>query len=450
MQATEEKEAAEAKAAAKKVAAACGARAVLDAAVAAHHVARQLLDNARMAERKAPACDAVKAARVAAEQSLAKAKTAMDAASITFGDLSLRVSEGDDDGNGGGAAPEEHGGGAEGPALEPGHPKLWDFEKPLMLTEVTMMQIQRLWLILDKNRDQKISVEDFKALAGGAAPPVAPFSAPLSGGVRPIPQSQASGAERRVAADGNSYTLQEFKEYYRGKRGVWEAKWDAAEPIAGASALTDHQQAIDKWQEMSKEFDTDRSEDITPVEFIDVFKKKAMSEALDWEWIKSLPEQTYLDVQAKINESINRRLQNHVKMARAYLAQDAVPPSGGVELSPPWNTKGWKRVSTRSADQLRVNTENLEKIEEIFNHLDQTKDGVLTKDDFRPTTSGEVSLRDGSGSPPFGRRSPPPAPRPPPAARSVRRQACMRVAFESLLSPSDRALRVPRHLTEPL
>ena len=152
------------------------------------------------------------------------------------------------------------------------------------------------------------------------------------------------------------------------------------------------QEAIAKWHEMSRHFDADHSGDITPVEFIDGFKKKAMGEALDWEGIKSMPEQTYLDVQAKINESVNRRLQNHVKMARAYLAQDAVPPSGGVELSPPWNTKGWKRVSTRSADQLRVNTENQEKIEEIFNHLDQTKDGVLTKDDFRPTTSGEVSL----------------------------------------------------------
>ena len=55
---------------------------------------------------------------------------------------------------------------------------------------------------------------------------------------RPIPQSQAGGAERRVGADGNSYTRQEFEEYYRGQRGVsWEAKWAAAKPIAGASTL---------------------------------------------------------------------------------------------------------------------------------------------------------------------------------------------------------------------
>ena len=55
---------------------------------------------------------------------------------------------------------------------------------------------------------------------------------------RLIPQSQAGGAERRVGADGNSYTRQEFEEYYRGQRGVsWEAKWAAAKPIAGASAL---------------------------------------------------------------------------------------------------------------------------------------------------------------------------------------------------------------------
>ena len=50
--------------------------------------------------------------------------------------------------------------------------------------------------------------------------------------------AQAGGAERRVGADGNSYTRQEFEEYYRGQRGVsWEAKWAAAKPIAGASAL---------------------------------------------------------------------------------------------------------------------------------------------------------------------------------------------------------------------
>ena len=60
----------------------------------------------------------------------------------------------------------------------------------------------------------------------------------LTAVARPIPQSQAGGAERRVDADGNSYTRQEFEEYYRGQRGVsWEAKWAAAKPIAGASAL---------------------------------------------------------------------------------------------------------------------------------------------------------------------------------------------------------------------
>ena len=47
------------------------------------------------------------------------------------------------------------------------NPNLEDFEKPLMLTEETMMEIQRLWLILDKTGDKKISVEDFLALAGG-------------------------------------------------------------------------------------------------------------------------------------------------------------------------------------------------------------------------------------------------------------------------------------------
>ena len=251
--------------------------------------------------------------------------------------------------------------------------KLWDFEKPLMLTEETMMQIETLWLILDKTGDKKISVDDFLALAGGRG-----------------------GAHQQ-------------------------------------------QEAIAKWQEMSRHFDSDRSGDITPVEFIDGFKKKAMGEALDWEGIKSMPDQTYLDVQANINESVNRRLQNHVKMARAYLAQDAVPPSGDVELSPPWNTEGWKRVSTRLADQLRVNTENQEKIEEIFKHLDQTKDGVLTKDDFRPTTSGEVSLRDDSCSPPFGRRSPPTAPRRPCPGPSVAKFTCA-LPFDSLMSPSDKAL----------
>ena len=222
--------------------------------------------------------------------------------------------------------------------------KLWDFEKPLMLTEATMMQIETLWQILDKTGDKKISVDDFLALAGGR---------------------------------GEAHQQQE---------------------------------AIAKWQEMSRHFDSDRSGDITFVEFIDGFKKKAMGEALDWEWIKSRPDQTYLDVQEKINESVNRQLQNLIKNVHGNFAQDAVPPSLVIKLDPHWNAEGAKQVST---DQLRVNTENLEKIEEIFNHLDQTKDGVLTKDDFRPTTSGEVSFRDDSCSPPFGRRSPPTAPRRP-------------------------------------
>ena len=207
--------------------------------------------------------------------------------------------------------------------LEPGHPKLWDFEKPLMLTEATMMQIETLWQILDKTGDKKISVDDFLALAGGR---------------------------------GEAHQQQE---------------------------------AIAKWQEMSRHFDADHSGDITPVEFIDGFKKIAMGLALDWEGIKSMPEQTYLHVQAKINESVNRQLQNLIKNVHGNFAQDAVPPSLVIKLDPHWNAEGAKQVST---DQLRVNTENQEKIEEIFKHLDQTKDGVLTKDDFRPTTSGEVSL----------------------------------------------------------
>jgi Ca2+-binding EF-hand superfamily protein len=217
-----------------------------------------------------------------------------------------------------------------------------DFEKPLMLTEGTMKQIQMLWLILDKTGDGKISPEDFLALAG-------PFG------------------------------------------------------------VTDHQQAMAKWQEMSKHFDTDHSGDITPVEFIDGFKKIAMGSALDWEGIKSMPEQTYLDVQAKLNESVNRRLQNLVKEAHEMFSQDVVPPtSAKFELDPRWSTEGWKQVSTRLADQLLINTENEVQIEEIFNHLDQTKDGVLTREDFGPR-SGEVSLRESRGPLPFGRRPPPPA-----------------------------------------
>ena len=218
-----------------------------------------------------------------------------------------------------------------------------DFEKPLMLTEGTMVQIQTLWLILDKTGDGKISPEDFLALAG-----------PLG--------------------------------------------------------VTDHQQAMAKWQEMSKHFDTDHSGDITPVEFIDGFKKIAMGLALDWEGIKSMPEQTYLDVQAKINKSVNRRLQNLVKEAYERFSQDVfLPASAEIKLDPRWSTEGWKQVSTRLADQLLVNTENQVQIEEIFNHLDETKDGVLTKEDFGPRTPGEVSLRESRGPLPFGRRPPPPA-----------------------------------------
>jgi Ca2+-binding EF-hand superfamily protein len=216
-------------------------------------------------------------------------------------------------------------------------PNRADFEKPLMLTEGTMVQIQTLWLILDKTGDGKISPEDFLALTG-----------PLG--------------------------------------------------------ATDHQQAMAKWQEMSKHFDTDHSGDITPVEFIDGFKKIAMGSALDLEGIKSMPEQTYLDVQAKINESVNRRLQNLVKEAHEMFSQDVVlPTSAEIKLDPRWSTEGWKQVSTRSADQLLINTENQVQIEEIFNHLDQTKDGVLTREDFGPR-SGEVSLRESRGPLPFGRR----------------------------------------------
>ena len=60
----------------------------------------------------------------------------------------------------------------------------------------------------------------------------------LTAVARPIAQHPAGGAERRIDADGNSYTRQEFEEYYRGQSGVsWEAKWAAAKPIAGAPAL---------------------------------------------------------------------------------------------------------------------------------------------------------------------------------------------------------------------
>ena len=384
-----------------------------------------------------------------------------------------------------------------------------DFERPLMLTKATVMQIQTLWLILDKTGDGKISDEAFLALAGG-------------------------------------------------------------------QGETDQQQAMAKWQVMSRHFDADHSGDITPFEFIDGFKEKAMGEALEWEGIESMPEQTYLDMRAKINESVNRQLQNLVKNVHAYSVQDFVPPSaagkrlagmvrvrgGGcaeskpraqaepfiqdldgppsspslaveqgaeaaaedvkaaeslpettdsavrtepaagaateaesapaeasaetrnqiveignsiieaivlafsprgtsvlpntalpntapktiepntapktIELDPIWTTEGLEHASTRLADQLSINTENQVQIGEIFNHLDQTKDGVLTKTDFGPTTSGEVSLRDGSGSLPFGRRPPPTAPRPPPAARSIRRPARLRAA-SGAASSSDKA-----------
>ena len=59
----------------------------------------------------------------------------------------------------------------------------------------------------------------------------------LTAVARPIAQHPAGGADRRIDADGNSYTRQEFEEYYRGQSGVsWEAKWAAAQPIAGAPA----------------------------------------------------------------------------------------------------------------------------------------------------------------------------------------------------------------------
>jgi hypothetical protein len=137
-----------------------------------------------------------------------------------------------------------------------------------------------------------------------------------------------------------------------------------------------------------------------------------MGSALDWEGIKSMPEQTYLDVQAKINKSVNRRLQNLVKEAHERFAQDAVPPCTVIKSNPGWSTEGWIQVSKRSADQLLINAENKLKIEEIFNHLDQTNDGVLgvlTREDFGPRTPGEVSLRESRGPLPFGRRPPHPA-----------------------------------------
>ena len=76
-----------------------------------------------------------------------------------------------------------------------------DFERPLMLTKATVMQIQTLWLILDKAGDGKISDEAFLALAGG-------------------------------------------------------------------QGETDQQQAMAKWQVMSRHFDADHSGAITPFEFM--------------------------------------------------------------------------------------------------------------------------------------------------------------------------------------
>jgi hypothetical protein len=69
-------------------------------------------------------------------------------------------------------------------------------------------------------------------------------AARLTAVARPIAQYPAGGAERRIDADGKSYTRQEFEEYYRGQSGLsWEAKWAAAKPIAGAPALHARTQA---------------------------------------------------------------------------------------------------------------------------------------------------------------------------------------------------------------
>jgi hypothetical protein len=115
-----------------------------------------------------------------------------------------------------------------------------------------------------------------------------------------------------------------------------------------------------------------------------------------------------------------------------------------IELAPLWTTEDLKEVSTRLADQLFINTENQVQIEEIFNHLHQTKDGILTKEEFGPRTPREVSLRDGSVSlpfwaPPLAAHHTSPAPRgpvqPPPSSPQL---ACA----------LPRAL--PRHLTKPL
>ena len=373
-----------------KVEVARRARDKLDAAVAKHRAAEQSLadavitEGALIAEGTAPACDkdAAKAARVAAEQALATASDAKDAASKTFGEAMV--------------------------ALEPN----WDFEKPLMLTEGTMVLLETLWLILDKTSDSKISKEDFL---------------PFAGHFKHLDTQGGDGGERgdasgRRAGDGGRGCAA------RGRRGggkggegetappqlcaaaVAQFGATAVPPPFGAAAAAPFGTA--KWQEMSEHFDTDDSGDITPVEFIDGFKKIAMGSALDWEGIKSMPEQTYLDVQAKINKSVNRRLQNLVKEAHERFAQDAVPPCTVIKSNPGWSTEGWIQVSKRSADQLLINAENKLKIEGIFNHLDQTNDGVLgvlTREDFGPRTPGEVSLRESRGPLPFGRRPPHPA-----------------------------------------
>ena len=76
------------------------------------------------------------------------------------------------------------------------------------------------------------------ALPSSSAAHAALQAVRLTAVARPIAQHHAGGGERRIDADGNSYTRQEFEEYYRGQSGVsWEAKWAAAKPIAGAPAL---------------------------------------------------------------------------------------------------------------------------------------------------------------------------------------------------------------------
>jgi len=115
-----------------------------------------------------------------------------------------------------------------------------------------------------------------------------------------------------------------------------------------------------------------------------------------------------------------------------------------IELAPLWTTEDLKEVSTRLADQLLINTENQVQIEEIFNHLQQTKDGILTMEEFGPRTPREVSLRDGSGSLPFW--APPlAAHHTSPAARGPVQPP---PSSPQLACALPRAL--PRHLTKPL